>query len=82
MQILRLQVRHSSGHRHTVQHVFRLGVNPCVPILAIARPSPRMDQSYEMYLIIRYARHVLDIEIVVIPVHHMVTLRHTVYSRY
>ncbi len=48
-------------------------VNLCVPIAAVAEPRPRVDDIYEMYFIFRYAYHVLDIEIIIVSVHRIVT---------
>jgi hypothetical protein len=39
----------------------------------VSKPRPGVDDNYEMYFIFRYAHHVLDIEIVVISVHRIVT---------
>jgi hypothetical protein len=67
-----LAVGHFSGHLHAARRVFRLGVNLCVPIPAVARLcTGGVDDNNEMYFV---AHHVLvDIEIVVIFVRRIVS---------
>ena len=48
----------------------------------VAKPHPRIDDNYKMYFI--FPNHVLDIEVIVIPVHRIVTygVQHIISSTY
>jgi hypothetical protein len=67
-------VGHLSGHLHAAPRVFRLGVNLCVPTLAVTKSRPRVvDDNYEMQFISGDVHHVLELGVIVISVHRIVT---------
>ena len=75
---------HFSGHLQTVPRVFRVSVDLRTLTLVVAKPRPGIDDNYGMrcifYCIFRYARHVLDIEMVVISAHRIASCNFMVYS--